>query len=303
MFARSIIGTLLLMTIAAGSIPLLRNGIYGLTLFVVSPILLGGIASWIRRPKTDKQAVNLGVGSALVALFALLLIRIEGIICILMVAPLAAGLAALGSWLVYRFDGPPSGARGVTALVLIPPISLLWDIKVQPPVFEVQSTVEINASPDEVWRHVIRFETLPEPTEWLFKTGIAYPKRARVDGSGAGAVRYCDFSTGSFVEPVEIWEAPRLLQFRVTESPAPMEEWNPFAKITPKHLHGYFLSRKGQFKLTPLPGNRTLLAGTTWYQHGLWPAQYWKWWSDAIIHRIHLRVLRHIRSLAEAPAV
>jgi hypothetical protein len=31
----------------------------------------------------------------------------------------------------------------------------------------------------------------------------------------------------------------------------------------------------------------------------MWPSAYWQLWSDAIIHRIHLRVLRHIKSLAE----
>ena len=30
-----------------------------------------------------------------------------------------------------------------------------------------------------------------------------------------------------------------------------------------------------------------------------WDAEYWRWWSDAIIHRIHSRVLKHIRTLAE----
>ena len=56
---------------------------------------------------------------------------------------------------------------------------------------------------------------------------------------------------------------------------------------------------RASFKLTPLPGNRTLLEGTTWYQHGLWPTEYWRWWSDAIIHRIHLRVLNHIQMLSQ----
>jgi hypothetical protein len=51
-----------------------------------------------------------------------------------------------------------------------------------------------------------------------------------------------------------------------------------------------------------MANNRTLLEGTTWYRHGLWPAEYWRWWSDAIIHRIHMRVLTHIRTLAEAGA-
>ena len=78
-----------------------------------------------------------------------------------------------------------------------------------------------------------------------------------------------------------------------------MQEWSPFGNIVTKHLHGYLVSKQGQFRLTPLPGGGTLLEGTTWYQHGLWPAGYWRWWSDAIIHRIHLRVLNQIRTLAE----
>lgn len=101
------------------------------------------------------------------------------------------------------------------------------------------------------------------------------------------------------MEPIEVWNEPRLLRFRVTENPAPMHEWSPYFRVLPKHLHGYLISKYGQFRLRELPDNRTLLEGTTWYQHGLWPAAYWRWWSDAIIHRIHLRVLHHIRRLAE----
>jgi hypothetical protein len=185
-------------------------------------------------------------------------------------------------------------------LFLIPSMTFAWDKTAQPPVFEVQTAIEIAAPPDEVWQHVVSFSDLPEPEEWFFKAGLAYPKRATIVGSGAGAIRYCEFSTGPFVEPIEVWDAPHLLQFRVTSNPAPMEEWSPYARVLPKHLHGYLVSKQGQFKLTRLGPNRTRLEGTTWYQHGLWPAQYWRWWSDAIIHRIHLRVLNHIRSLAEA---
>jgi hypothetical protein len=71
--------------------------------------------------------------------------------------------------------------------------------------------------------------------------------------------------------------------------------------VLPKHLHGYLISEHGQFRLKELPNHHTLLEGSTWYQHGLWPAEYWRWWSDAIIHRIHMRVLTHIRALAESP--
>jgi len=42
-----------------------------------------------------------------------------------------------------------------------------------------------------------------------------------------------------------------------------------------------------------------VITGTTWYQHNLWPAAYWRLWSDEIIHRIHMRVLRHILKSSE----
>jgi hypothetical protein len=78
-----------------------------------------------------------------------------------------------------------------------------------------------------------------------------------------------------------------------------MEEWTPYPHIDPPHLHGFMVSNGGQFLLMPLPNGGTRLEGTTWYRHGLWPATYWKAWSDTIIHRIHMRVLTHIRDEAE----
>ncbi len=115
-------------------------------------------------------------------------------------------------------------------------------------------------------------------------------------------MRHCEFSTGAFVEPIQVWEEPRLLQFSVVDQPAPMQEWTPYREIHPRHLSGYLASERGQFLLTPLASGGTHLEGTTWYRHHMWPADYWQLWSDAIIHRIHLRVLRHIKSLAEQDA-
>jgi hypothetical protein len=75
------------------------------------------------------------------------------------------------------------------------------------------------------------------------------------------------------------------LRFRVTKNPAPMKAWSPYPDLDSAHLSGYMISERGQFKLTALPSDRRLLEGTTWYHRGLWPSIYWRWWSDAIIHR------------------
>jgi hypothetical protein len=79
-----------------------------------------------------------------------------------------------------------------------------------------------------------------------------------------------------------------------------MKEWSPYGEIHPAHLDGYFVSKRGRFVLTPLTNGHTRIEGTSWYQHGLKPGPYWRWWSDAIIHRIHRRVLNHIKDLSES---
>ena len=78
-----------------------------------------------------------------------------------------------------------------------------------------------------------------------------------------------------------------------------MNELNPFWEVHPPHLDGYFKSYKGQFKLTKLEKNKTELEGTTWYQVDITPEFYWQFWSDFIIHRIHKRVLNHIKNESE----
>ncbi len=101
-------------------------------------------------------------------------------------------------------------------------------------------------------------------------------------------------------EPIEIWNEPHLLKFlSVDKVPPPLVEMSIYASLDLPHLEGYFTSEKGQFKLTSLAGNKTLLEGTTWYRHDLWPGAYWHLWSDYILHTIHLRVLNHIKEKAE----
>ncbi len=296
--ARLVLGLSLVAVLAVCGYGAVRWGLYGWTVFVIIPTLVGALASWIVKTANGRQAFGTGAAAVLGTLCLFLGMGAEGLICIAMAAPLAVPLGGLGGCLEYQARSSRLAARGAAMLLLIP--GMFWDTRAKPDVFEVHSSVEIAASRERVWKHVVSFSDLPEPQEWFFRAGLAYPKRARIEGSGPGAVRYCEFSTGPFVEPIEVWEEPRLLRFRVTENPAPMNEWSPYANVMPKHLHGYFISKQGQFQLTALPNGGTLLEGTTWYQHGLWPARYWSWWSMAIIHQIHMRVLNHIRTLAES---
>lgn len=278
---------------------LTHDGIYGWTLFVMIPVSIGALGGAITLPKSVERAALNGAAAAAIATAGLILVRLEGLICVLMALPLTVPLGALGGVLAYAARKRQPGPAGTAMLLLLPMGTGIWDFTAKPTVFKVHSAIEIAAPPEKVWNNVVTFSELPAPQEWFFRVGLAYPQRARIEGTGPGAIRYCEFSTGPFVEPIQVWDEPHLLRFNVTANPAPMHEWSPYAQVLPKHLHGYLISKQGQFQLTALPGDRTLLEGTTWYQHGLWPGEYWRWWSDAIIHRIHMRVLTHIRDLSE----
>ena len=282
-------------------------GAYGWSLFVALPFCLGLFSVLLysyHAPRTLWTCLNVSLLPIGVLAIVLLVVAIEGVICLAMAAPFAAGLAALGGALGYFIQTNYWKAKNSAAILpivlLIAPVSfgLEHAAHLQPPMFAVRTSIEIDAPPQQVWEQVIAFAQIPPPTEMLFRAGIAYPIRAEITGHGPGAIRHCIFSTGAFVEPIQIWDEPRLLKFRVTSSPAPLNELTPYGHIEPRHLHGYFVSEEGQFLLTPLPGGGTHLEGTTWYRNAMWPAAYWHIWSDYIIHRIHLRVLTHIREAA-----
>ena len=79
---------------------------------------------------------------------------------------------------------------------------------------------------------------------------------------------------------------PNLLQFSFYEQPELMKEISSY-NINPTHLHGSWVSKQGQFKLSALPNGHTLLEGTTWYINKIKPRAYWSLWSDFIVHKIH----------------
>jgi hypothetical protein len=276
---------------------MIEAGIYGWTIFVVLPVALGALGGCLA--VTAWRSVWYGALAVGIATLSLLFVGKEGIGCILISWPIMLPMGALGGFLVHAFRRRSEWARAASTFAILPLVTLGFDVSAKAPLYQVQTSIEIAASPDRVWKNVISFRDLPSPSEWYFHTGLAYPVRTRIDGSGVGGVRYCEFSTGPMVEPIRIWEEARVLQFDVISNPEPLTEWTLYGKPHPRHLNGYLIAKRGQFRLTPLPGGRTLLEGTSWYQHGLGPAPYWHVWSDAIIHRIHLRVLQHIKMLSE----
>ena len=275
---------------------------YSAGLFLGVPFTVGYISSYIYNYRHDRpagQSIVIALTSVTLCAGALVLFAFEGTICTIMALPIALAIAfpgaVLGRMIARRGVGAPTGA----GMALVVPLFIGLEPHRTPPMHEVVTVVEIAAPPEVVWRHVVSFPDLPPPTEWMFRAGVAAPTRARIEGTGVGATRYCDFTTGSFVEPITAWEAGRVLAFEITAQPPPMRELSPYSDVNPPHLDGYFRATHGEFRLSPLPGGRTRLEGRTAFVIDMFPQAYWTLPAGSIVAAIHERVLRHIKTRAE----
>ena len=282
-------------------------GSYGGILFVGLPVAMGALSGYFFN-RYQRQSINATIAVALltslIAAGAAFIFAIEGLVCILMAGPLLIGGSVLGA-LVGRAlatGAAPPLATALPVLIALPFLAGFESLGRERRVFETISSVEIEASAEDVWNHVIEFPPLPPPSQPWFRAGIAYPQSAKMDGRGVGAVRHCNFSTGSFTEPITEWDPPSRLGFDVVSEPPPMRELSPY-QIAPPHLNHYFHSVRGEFRIVPLEERRTRLEGSTWYELKFSPSFYWRFWADYLVHAIHLRVLEHIRALSEAASL
>ena len=278
---------------------------YGGTVFLLTPFLMGAVSAFVANtiaPRERSETVMIGMAGLGLIGGTFILFALEGVICLAMAVPLAVPLQIMGSFvghLIGTRQSPPATTISMVLLLLVPAGPAVDASLPAPPPRIVMTSIEVNAPPEEVWTHVVSFTDITTAPGWQFRTGLAYPRRARIDGTGAGAIRHCEFTTGAFVEPITVWEEPRRLAFDVAAQPPPLHEWSPYSRVYAPHLDGFFRTTHGEFRLIPLEGGRTRLEGRTWYVLRMQPAMYWNTIADSILHAIHQRVLEHVKDGAE----
>jgi uncharacterized membrane protein YhaH (DUF805 family) len=281
-------------------------GNYGAPLFLGLPFFMGFLSSLLygaREPRTIRECTGIALLAICVTALALVCFLIEGLLCIAALFPIACVCCVIGACVGFGVQKLPPGRRNALQSSLLCGLALVFGATL--PVddsrtLSSQTTIRVSRHPADVWRHVVAFSEIDPPKEWLFLQGVAYPMRARIEGIGVGAIRYCEFSTGPFVEPITVWKEPHELRFTVTQTPPALTEWNPLGTVIAPHLKGYFQSLGGQFLLTEIAPGVTEIRATTWYTHKVAPVWYWSLISDPILHLIHSRVLEHIKVSAES---
>jgi len=175
----------------------------------------------------------------------ILIFALDGIICLVMAAPLAFVIAIPGALVglrLARFQHHRNAAKALLLLIASFPLLMAAEYRVKPeaPIHSITTTIKVNAPIQNVWKLINAYPAITAEPEWFFRCGIGCPMAVRLEGQGVGSTRYCDFTTGTFVEPITHWEEPTLLAFDVSHSPPPMKELSIYSDLQPAHLHGYW---------------------------------------------------------------
>lgn len=259
--------------------------------FVLVPLTMGIIAMkfW---SKTGKRITRLLLYALLNTLIALGLSAIfmgEGTICLIIVSPLIFAFMWVGM-LIAKYILPKDKAKLRVSTISLLALLFVYDTFSEHNYSNVVTDeLTIQAPPHVVWKYIAEHPlNTGEPDYWLFKVGLPAPIQSTVSADTVGSERKCIFSNGATFDEVVIESIPgKRYTFDVTKQPEDPE------------IIGHIEILRGQFILEENADGSTKLIGKSWYRLMVYPAWYYDLWAEDITREVHIRVMKHIRTLAE----
>jgi hypothetical protein len=231
----------------------------------------------------------------------LVVTALEGLVCIVLAAPLAFGVAFFGGLLgrAIALYTRRSARQTLSGVALLPLVFAIEAVLPPTTSFETTETIAIDAPPRAVWNAIVHMQTMDEPLALPFRLGVAYPLGGKIIGEGVGAMRRGAFSTGTALESVTEWIPDRKLAFTVISDVPSMRELSPYEHVHAPHVIGYFRTTTTSFEILPRAGGGSEVVEQTSHELRLDPVFYWLPLARWIVHENNARVLAHIRRQAE----
>jgi len=278
-------------------------GAYGWGLFVMTPFLVGVTTAYLVNERGDigfSETMKLVFGAAGLGSLALVVLALEGIMCIFMAAPLAIPVVLLGGAIGRGVALARHNRRNPLVSVAVLPILFMTEAAMPPEVpIATQYEIDIGASPEAVWRALTSPDPIAVEPGLPALAGLAYPLSGELETAGVGAKRVGAFSTGTAIEHVTAWEPNKTLAFRVESQPPAMEEMSPYRRVHAPHVEGYFLTGETRFELAPISERRTRLKVISEHRLRIDPVPYWEPIARLAIRLNVGRVLEDIKQKSE----
>jgi uncharacterized protein YndB with AHSA1/START domain len=282
----------------------LTFGAYGFGLFVLTPLLVGITTGYMANRGTslssDRTAALVILASALGGM-ALVMLALEGLVCIILASPLAIVIALIGGGIGRSYAISARGEDSPVMCVALLPMVFACEA-VLPPAATIitNQSIIVAAPPEAVWKALTSDDPIATPPGLIGLSGLAYPIRGRILGEAVGGERQGQFSTGVARERITAWEPARRLSFTVLSQPPAMEEMSPYRRVHAPHVSGYFETGETSFELQPMPSGATRISVRASHVLRIDPIPYWEPLARWAVRKNTGRVLQDIQDKAEA---
>lgn len=276
------------------------------------PFVLGFVQVYISESYIQRrwrERLTMPWVPALLCLAASLIFSWEGLICVVLFAPLTLFLSSLGGIAagLTRDAVHPRRKNLVFLCCLMLPIAIAPLENLRPPqarMRTVATEIEIAAPPGVIWDQIksvpaIRASELQN--SWTHRIGFPRPVEATLSHEGIGGVRRATFERGVlFMETITRWEPPHQLAFSIRAATASIPPTTLDEHVT---IGGpYFDVLEGEYIIQPSAGNHATLHLSSRHRLSTRFNTYAAFWSDAIMGDIQQNILRVIKHRCEQAA-
>ena len=266
-----------------------RTGAMGPVLFLLLPFATGFATGLVA------TRINLLITSLVVAFLVcttvLVVMGLEGWVCVLMSLPLlAVGLligAVAGVLLRKLFDRSSRPTTFSLIVLLVLPPFLIGANNVEEPArrtrrTETFSSVLVIAAPaDQVWNSIKTMDRVNGRKGFLMRIGLPVPISCSVDREEVGGTRSCYFESGFIQERITEWKPPYVMKLKVTNWDVPGRPWLDFEDAS--------------YEFREENGN-TIMTRTTTIASRLLPAWYWRRFEKIGVETEHEFLFEAIRN-------
>ncbi|GGY28720.1 hypothetical protein [Pseudoduganella albidiflava] len=308
--------------------PLATGALYGLTLrlmftwelldgvleivstafLVVAPLCVGALAVFMMGGEqriTVGQALRVSAHAMMWFLLAMLVLFLEGIICLVLVAPVYFVAAMIGGAVARWFIHRGMASRGtLSAFAILPLLAGPFEAAQDPVQSEqvIVDSIRIAAPPEIVFDQLAQVRDI-RPDElgfsFLHLIGLPRPVAADMHGEGSGAVRISRWEKNvRFEEVITTWNRPYAMHYRFHIPPGSIPR-----DALDRHVEmggEYFTVIDGGYDLARTSDGGTLLTLRTRFANRSQLKLYGNLWGKMVLHDFHGSILGLIRSRAEA---
>lgn len=283
--------------------------IMSISYLFMAPFATGALINYFAPKENRGRAAHLFWYPTLYSLIAMcmaLLIKIEGIICLIMAAPAILVMSSLGAltfWFISRRMDEARERRGIFTMLLLPvvmgPIEGSFESGAMHAV--TRSQIEISAPVDTIWRNIIRVREIGKseiPLGLSTLMGFPDPVEATLSHEGVGGVRRASFKGNVvFTETIDEWIDRKKLGFTIVANTAEI----PPTTMDEHMIVGgeYFNVLRGTYEIEDLGGGRCLLKLSSNHVATTRLNPYADLWGRILMQDIQNRILKVIRNRCE----